>query len=89
MATPTRSGRRYSSPPDAAGRSVGANAKKQIRPARDMIAVRIGPDARMGVVGAPSYFEIRPRPKRPQELTTHKCINLRLPTFGVSTSLPP
>jgi hypothetical protein len=53
-----------------------------------MIAVRIGPDARMAAVSAPSYFEIRPRPKRPQELTTHKRINLRLPTFGVSTSLP-
>jgi DNA-binding transcriptional LysR family regulator len=50
--------------------------------AKDMIAVRIGPDMRMAVVGAPSYFERRPRPKRPQDLTTHNCINLRLPTLG-------
>jgi DNA-binding transcriptional LysR family regulator len=50
--------------------------------ARDMIAVRIGPDFRWAVVGAPSYFAKRTRPKRPQDLTTHDCINLRLPTYG-------
>ncbi len=50
--------------------------------ARDMIAVRIGPDFRMAVVGAPSYFARRPRPKKPQDLTAHDCINLRLPTYG-------
>jgi DNA-binding transcriptional LysR family regulator len=50
--------------------------------AKDMIAVRIGPDMRMAVVGAPSYFEKRARPKIPQDLTAHNCINLRLPTHG-------
>ena len=50
--------------------------------AKDMIAVRIGPDLRMAVVGAPSYFANRPRPKIPQDLTAHTCINLRLPTYG-------
>jgi DNA-binding transcriptional LysR family regulator len=50
--------------------------------AKDMIAVRIGPDIRMAVVGAPSYFKKRPEPKRPQELVHHNCINLRLPTHG-------
>jgi DNA-binding transcriptional LysR family regulator len=50
--------------------------------ARDMIAVRIGPDMRMAVVGAPSYFAKRLRPKQPQDLTNHTCINLRLPTYG-------
>ena len=50
--------------------------------ARDMIAVRIGLDMRMAVVGAPSYFLKRPRPKKPQDLTAHDCINLRLPTYG-------
>jgi len=49
--------------------------------ARDMIAVPIGPDMRMAVVGAPSYFVGRPIPKRPQDLTSHECINLRLPTY--------
>ena len=50
--------------------------------AKDMIAVRIGPDFRNAVVGAPSYFERRPRPRRPHDLTDHDCINLRLPTSG-------
>ena len=47
-----------------------------------MIAVRIGPDIRMAVVGAPSYFGKRPKPKTPQDLTAHDCINMRLPTYG-------
>jgi DNA-binding transcriptional LysR family regulator len=50
--------------------------------AKDMIAVRIGPDMRMAVVASPSYFARRPRPKTPQDLTAHDCINLRLPTYG-------
>ena len=50
--------------------------------AKDMIAVRIGPDMRMAVVGAPSYFKTRPAPKKPQDLTSHNCITLRLPTHG-------
>jgi DNA-binding transcriptional LysR family regulator len=50
--------------------------------AKDMIAVRIGPDFCMAVVGAPSYFARRPKPKHPQDLTAHDCINIRLPTYG-------
>lgn len=50
--------------------------------AKDMIAVRIGPDMRMAVVGAPGYFERRTTPLTPQDLTDHNCINLRLPTYG-------
>jgi DNA-binding transcriptional LysR family regulator len=50
--------------------------------AKGMIAVRIGPDMRMAVVGAPSYFALRPRPRTPRDLTAHACINLRLPTYG-------
>ncbi|WP_338829091.1 LysR family transcriptional regulator [Bradyrhizobium sp. 27S5] len=50
--------------------------------AKDMIAVRIAPDFRMVVVGAPTYFKRRERPKRPQDLTQHACINIRLPTHG-------
>ena len=50
--------------------------------AKDMIAVRIGPDMRMAVVGAPAYFATRKMPLMPQDLTEHNCINLRLPTHG-------
>ena len=50
--------------------------------AKDMIAVRIGPDMRMAVVGAPAYFDGKPKPLTPHDLTDHNCINLRLPTYG-------
>jgi DNA-binding transcriptional LysR family regulator len=59
---------------------AGVRSGEQV--AKDMIAVRIGPDLRMAVVGAPSYFKTRPEPRRPQELIAHNCINLRLPTHG-------
>jgi DNA-binding transcriptional LysR family regulator len=50
--------------------------------AKDMIAVRIGPDVRFAVVGAKAYFAKRPPPRAPQDLIGHTCINLRLPTRG-------
>jgi DNA-binding transcriptional LysR family regulator len=59
---------------------AGVRPGEQI--AKDMIAVRIGPDIRMAVVAAPSYFRKRPEPKKPQDLIGHYCINLRLPTLG-------
>jgi DNA-binding transcriptional LysR family regulator len=50
--------------------------------AKDMVAVRIGPDLRMAVVAAPSYFAEHPKPKSPQELADHRCINIRMATAG-------
>lgn len=49
---------------------------------KDMIAVRIGPDLRMAVVGAPAYLTAKRPPTVPGDLTGHQCINLRLPTHG-------
>lgn len=48
---------------------------------KDMIAVRIAPDLRMAVVGSPSYFSQRRLPQMPQDLASHECIALRLPTY--------
>src|SRR5881396_2105378 len=59
---------------------AGVRSGEQV--AKDMIAVRIGPDMRMAVVGAPSYFAKRSSPKSPQHLIGHNCINLRLPSHG-------
>ncbi len=59
---------------------AGVRLGEQI--AKDMIAVRIGPDMRMAVVGSPEYFERRRHPQTPRDLTGHDCINLRLPTHG-------
>jgi DNA-binding transcriptional LysR family regulator len=59
---------------------AGVRSGEQV--AKDMIAVRIGPDMRMAVVGAPCYFKDRAEPVKPQDLIAHNCINLRLPTHG-------
>ncbi len=50
--------------------------------AKDMISVRIGPDVRFAVVGAPAYFAGHPPPETPQDLIGHTCTTLRLPTHG-------
>ena len=50
--------------------------------AKDMVAVRIGPDLRMAVVGSPDYLARMGRPQTPHDLTTHRCINLRMATLG-------
>lgn len=50
--------------------------------AKDMVAVRIGPDMRMVVVGSPQYLQQHNSPSTPQELQNHRCINMRLPTRG-------
>jgi DNA-binding transcriptional LysR family regulator len=49
---------------------------------KDMIAVRIGPDVRLVAVASPTYFKGHPKPKTPQDLVGHRCINLRLSTRG-------
>jgi DNA-binding transcriptional LysR family regulator len=59
---------------------MGVRLGEQV--AKDTIAVRIGPDVSFAVVGAKSYFAKRPPPMTPQELTSHTCVNLRLPTHG-------
>ena len=50
--------------------------------AKDMIAVRIGPDMSMAVVGSPSYLAKYGIPVTPADLQNHRCINIRLPTMG-------
>jgi len=59
---------------------AGVRLGEQI--ARDMIALRIGPDLRMVVVGCPAYLADHGIPVEPQDLTHHRCCNIRLPTSG-------
>ncbi|MDQ8755538.1 LysR family transcriptional regulator [Sphingosinicella sp. LHD-64] len=59
---------------------AGVRMGEQI--AKDMIAVPIGPEMRLVVVGAPDYLARHRRPRTPQDLSEHRCINLRLPTRG-------
>jgi DNA-binding transcriptional LysR family regulator len=64
----------------AEGFDAGVRLGEQV--AKDMIAVRIGPDMRMAVVGSPEYFSRHPKPKIPSDLMQHNCITLRMPTYG-------
>lgn len=50
--------------------------------AKDMVAVRIGPDLRMAIVGSPAYLASNPAPLVPQDLSAHRCINLRMLSGG-------
>ncbi len=59
---------------------IGVRLGDQV--AKDMIAVRIGPDLRMMVVASPEYFAKFPPPKTPDDLLQHNCISLRLATLG-------
>ena len=62
------------------GYDAGVRLGNQV--AKDMIAVRIGPDLRIAVVGTPEYFAHRDIPITPHDLAQHNCINLRLATHG-------
>jgi DNA-binding transcriptional LysR family regulator len=67
---------------DLGAHSFDAGVRLGEAVSKDMIAVRIGPDMRFAVVGAKSYFAECSPPRTPQDLTDHRCINLRLPTYG-------
>ena len=64
----------------AEGYDAGVRLGQQV--AKDMIAMRIGPDMRMAVVGSPAYFAKHPQPVLPRDLMQHNCINIRMPTYG-------
>jgi DNA-binding transcriptional LysR family regulator len=45
--------------------------------AQDMVAVRVSPDLRPAIIGAPAYFETHPKPTTPRDLLQHRCIRFR------------
>ncbi len=49
---------------------------------QDMVAVRLTPDIRPAVVGAPAYFARHAAPKKPHDLAQHACINYRWDATG-------
>lgn len=64
----------------AEGYDAGVRMGEQV--AKDMIAVRIGPQMRMALVGSPDYFARHSPPREPQDLADHNCITTRMPTYG-------
>jgi DNA-binding transcriptional LysR family regulator len=67
---------------DLTANNLDAGVRIGERVERDMIAVRLTPDLRWSVLGAPSYFATRGRPRTPEELTRHECIRYRFLTAG-------
>lgn len=67
---------------DIVGERFDAGVRLGEALARDMVGVRIGPDLRMVVVGAPAYLAHRPPPLTPRDLAQHACINLRQTSGG-------
>jgi len=64
-----------------AGRyDAGVRLGEQV--ARDMIAIPIGPEMRMAAVASPDYFAEHKKPRSPQDLAAHECINMRFTTSG-------
>lgn len=49
---------------------------------KEMIAIPIGPELRLAVVGSPDYLARHPAPREPQDLAAHRCINIPLSTKG-------
>jgi DNA-binding transcriptional LysR family regulator len=67
---------------DIAAQRFDAGVRVGDRIDKDMVAVRISPDMRMSVAASPEYLAGKTSPKKPQDLTDHQCVNLRLPTRG-------
>ena len=67
---------------DIAAQRFDAGVRVGDRIDKDMVAVRIAPDMRMSVAASPAYLKGKTMPKKPEDLTNHHCVNLRLPTRG-------
>lgn len=67
---------------DIAAQRFDAGVRVGDRIDKDMVAVRISPDMRMSVGASPAYLKGKTVPKKPEDLTGHRCVNLRLPTRG-------
>ena len=67
---------------DIAAQRFDAGVRVGDRIDKDMVAVRISPDMRMSVAASPDYLQGNTPPRKPQDLTEHRCVNLRLPTRG-------
>jgi len=50
---------------------------------QDMIAIRVGEDARPTVVGSPDYLSRHGHPKTPADLQTHNCIRQRFASGAI------
>ncbi|MCJ2058363.1 LysR family transcriptional regulator [Methylobacterium sp. J-048] len=64
---------------DIVAEEFDAGARFEESLEQDMIAVPLGPAQCAAIVAAPSYLAQHPRPRTPQDLHDHACINRRFP----------
>jgi DNA-binding transcriptional LysR family regulator len=69
-------------PVDIVAKGFDAGVGTQDRAAADMVAVRVMGPLKVAVVGAPSYFARRPRPRIPDDLARHSCVQYRRGAHG-------
>jgi DNA-binding transcriptional LysR family regulator len=51
---------------------------------QDMVALRVGEDARPTIVASPDYLARHPAPKTPGELQSHNCIRMRFASGAIA-----
>ena len=52
--------------------------------AQDMIAIRLSPPFPMSIVGSPTYFVSRKRPRTPEDLRKHACLRWRRSNHAIA-----
>jgi DNA-binding transcriptional LysR family regulator len=75
-------------PLDIVAKGFDAGIGTQDRAAADMIAVRVMGPMKVAVVGAPSYFAQRSRPRTPDDLARHSCVQYRRYADGITFDWP-
>jgi DNA-binding transcriptional LysR family regulator len=75
-------------PLDIVAKGFDAGIGPRDRIAADMIAVRVMGPMKVAVVGAPSYFANRNRPRTPDDLARHVCVQYRRGTDGTVFDWP-
>jgi DNA-binding transcriptional LysR family regulator len=75
-------------PVDIVAKGFDAGIGPQDRAAADMIAVRVMGPVKVAVVGAPFYFAQRSRPRTPDDLASHNCVQYRRDADGIMFDWP-
>ncbi len=66
---------------NAKGFDAGVRILEAVPP--DMVAIPIGRMIRPAIVGSPSYFEDRDKPRVPADLNAHRCIRARMASGSI------
>jgi DNA-binding transcriptional LysR family regulator len=69
-------------PIDIVAKGFDAGIGPSDRVPADMIAIRVTGPMKIAVVGAPAYFARRQRPRTPNDLSRHSCVQYRRATDG-------